>query len=103
MVGITRKRGAQPPRLGGQPITPFFATVCKNLAATDRGHAGAEAMATLADQSTGLVRSFHGTTPTRFARCIGALSVEVNAHSSQISHLRFCYRAAFRNVISYIF
>ena len=46
-------------------------------------------MAALADQSTGLVRSFHGSSPTRFERCIGALWAEVNAHGSQIPYLRF--------------
>jgi hypothetical protein len=48
-------------RLGAQALAATRAAGSENLAATDSGEAGAEAVAALADQFAGLICALHGS------------------------------------------
>ena len=46
---------------GGEPLAPLAAAPRQNAAPPDRGHAGAEAVASLADDFARLIGALHGT------------------------------------------
>ncbi len=57
------RAGPAAPALGGKALTTFSAATLNNLAAIRSGHAGTEAVGTLALDNTGLERSFHDSLP----------------------------------------
>jgi hypothetical protein len=56
----TGSRIGQDRKLGRQALAALATTITDHAAATDRGHAGAEAVTTGADQLAGLISTFHG-------------------------------------------
>jgi hypothetical protein len=64
---------------GGEALAALATTIGDHAAATDGGHARAEAMTAGADQLAGLIGTFHGTnSENQEVRCIRSCRGRVN-------------------------
>ncbi len=69
---------------GGQPLAPLGAATRDHPPTADRGHAGPEAVAALADKHAGLISALHGRYSVNYlafncAACISGATGAVNA------------------------
>jgi len=77
--GFGKVNGQRQPPSGGEALAPLGTPGGKDPTTGNRCHAVTKSVATLADKLARLIRSFHGTLPPEFARCIRSRLGEVNA------------------------